>query len=88
MSSSKIGMSEIDLSKEGVVHFAHYVIQTMQCEWEGCTTTLNSWDTLAKVINNSVYFDSLPVAAGIFPFQKTPSLLPDATQNPATFLCT
>ncbi|KAG8220895.1 hypothetical protein J3R82DRAFT_2395 [Butyriboletus roseoflavus] len=48
MSSSKIEMSEVDLSKEGVVHFTHYVIQTMQCEWEGCTMTLNSWDTLAK----------------------------------------
>lgn len=47
-------MSKALLSKEGVVHFAHHVIQTMQCEWEGCTITLNSWDTLAKVINLTI----------------------------------
>jgi hypothetical protein len=44
-------MSKVDLSKEEIVHLAHCVIQIMQCEWEGCTITLNSWDTLAKVIN-------------------------------------
>lgn len=43
-------MSKIELSKEGVVHLAHNVIQTMPCEWEGCTITLNSWNSLAKVI--------------------------------------
>jgi len=47
-------MSKTDLSKEEIVHLAQYAIQTMQCEWEGCTITLNSWNTLAKVINLTI----------------------------------
>ncbi|KAI9464155.1 hypothetical protein HD554DRAFT_1273068 [Boletus coccyginus] len=41
-------MSKINLSKEEIIHLAQYAIQTMQCEWEGCTITLNSWNTLTK----------------------------------------
>ncbi|KAF8449084.1 hypothetical protein L210DRAFT_847231 [Boletus edulis BED1] len=41
-------MSKDTLSKEEIIHLAHNVIQTMQCEWEECTITLNSWDSLAK----------------------------------------
>ncbi|KAF8845183.1 hypothetical protein BDN67DRAFT_1065545 [Paxillus ammoniavirescens] len=49
MSGSKIIETlEFDLSKEGAIHFARHVIQTMPCEWEGCPIILNSWVTLAK----------------------------------------
>jgi hypothetical protein len=51
MSGSKIVETlEFD-SREGAIHFARHVIQMMPCEWEGCPIILNSWVTLAKVIN-------------------------------------
>lgn len=85
MSSFKIDMSKISLSKEGVVDLAHWVIQTMQCEWEGCTITLNCWDTLAKVINSYLFVLFLWLMAPDLSCGK-PLFPPGAIQNPAVFL--
>ncbi|KIJ65721.1 hypothetical protein HYDPIDRAFT_131134 [Hydnomerulius pinastri MD-312] len=40
--------SVFEVSKDRVLELAHSIIQLMPCEWEGCSMTLNSWQTLAK----------------------------------------